>query len=130
MRDFESSVTVRVSPEEAFRFLADPGNLPRYVATMVLARPEQGERLRVAADVEGRHEEGDARFRADPQDRRVEWGSDDSRGYRGWIQVSGADGGSSVTIHLHLARDEAEAEVIKVLDETVGNIERLLGAAS
>ncbi len=94
---------------------------------MVLAEPEEGERLRVAAEVEGRHEEGDARFRADPSQRRLEWGAADGSGYRGWLQVSEASEGAAVTIHLHLEHDDDEAEINRVLDETVKNIERLLG---
>jgi hypothetical protein len=37
--------------------------------------------------------------------------------------------GSLVTIRLHIERDEDEAEINRVLDETVKNIERLLGTA-
>lgn len=128
MPDFERTTTVSVSPDEAFGFLAEPRNLPQYIATMVLAQPEAGERLRVAAEVEGRHEEGDARFRSDAAQRRMEWGAEGASGYRGWLQVSNADGGSSVTIHLHLAHDEDESEINRVLDETVRNIDQLLGA--
>lgn len=129
MRDFERSVTVTADPDEAFRFLADPGNLPRYIARMVLARPEDGERLHVAADVEGRHEEGHARFRPDPAARCLEWGAEQGSGYRGSLQVSEDAQGALVTIRLHLNRDEDEAEVNRVLDETAANIERLLSPA-
>jgi hypothetical protein len=127
MPDFERSATVAAGPEDAFRFLADPGNLPRYIARMVLAEPGEGERLRVAAEVEGRHEEGDARFWTDPSRRRVEWGAEEGSGYRGWLQVSEASEGAAVTIHLHVEHGDDEAEINRVLDETVMNVERLLG---
>lgn len=129
MRDFERTATVGANPDEAYQFLADPKNMPGYIATMVLARPEEGNRLRVAADVEGRHEEGDASFRANPSRHRLEWGSEDASDYHGWIQVTPAGNGSSVTIHLHLDREEDEAEVNRVMDETVQNIQRLLGSS-
>jgi uncharacterized protein YndB with AHSA1/START domain len=128
MRDFERTVIVSAAPDEAYRFLADPGNMPGYIATMVLARPEEGNRLRVAADVEGRHEEGDARFRTNPGERLLEWGAEDDSHYYGWMRVSPDGNGSSVTIHLHVARDEDEAEVNRVMDETGQNIQRLLGS--
>jgi uncharacterized protein YndB with AHSA1/START domain len=128
MPDFERTATVAVSPEEAFRFLADPANLPRYVATMTAAQPEDGGRLHVAAEVQGRHEEGEARFRSDPAQRRIEWGAEAGSGYGGWLQVSPSDGGSSVTIHLHVVHDQDRSEIDRVLDETAATIERLLGA--
>jgi uncharacterized protein YndB with AHSA1/START domain len=126
MAEFERTVTVATAPDNAFRFLADPRNLPRYVARMTVAQPEGGNTLRVAAEVEGRHEEGDARFRSDPAARRIEWGAGNSTGYRGWLQVAESGDGASVTIHLHVEREEDEAEIDRVLDETVSNIERLL----
>lgn len=129
MPDFQRSTTVNVDPERAFMFLADPANLPRYVAEMVLAQPEDGERLRVAAHVEGRHEEGDARFHTDPFRRYMEWSGEPSSSYRGSLQVSESGTGSSVTIRLHDERDENALEINRVLDETMKNIERLLGTA-
>ena len=129
MSEFERSVTVTASPNDAFQFLANPSNLPRYVATMVLAEPEEGERLRVAAEVEGRHEVGDAQFRTNPAQRRVEWGGEEGNRYRGWLQVLPAGNGAEVTIHLHVVRGEDEAEINRVLDETVENIAQILGAS-
>ncbi|HZU11513.1 MAG TPA: SRPBCC family protein [Chloroflexota bacterium] len=126
MPEFERTTTVPASPDDAFRVLADPRNLPRYVATMTTSEPTGADRLHVAADVEGRHEEGDARFRADREQRRMEWGGESSRGYRGWIQVAGAGDGASVTIHLFVEHTGDEEEINRVLDESVGNIRRLL----
>jgi uncharacterized protein YndB with AHSA1/START domain len=129
MADFERTATVSAGPEEAFQFLADPANLPRYVATMRLATPDSGDRLHVAAEVQGRHEEGDTCFRADASRNCIEWGAGEGAGYGGWLQVSPSSGGSSVTIHLHVQHDHDEAEINRVLDETVANIERLLTSA-
>ncbi len=70
MVDYERTVSVDAAPEDAFRFLTDSSNLPRYVATMVSAGPREGDRLRVAAEVAGRHEEGEARVRVDEARRR------------------------------------------------------------
>ncbi|HLJ67727.1 MAG TPA: SRPBCC family protein [Chloroflexota bacterium] len=126
MRDFERSTTVAIGPDEAYRFLAEPANLPRYVATMTRAQPEEGDRLWVAAEVQGRHEEGNVRFHADVSRRRLEWGAGGPAQYGGWLQVAAGDGGASVTIHLHVEHDEDEAEINRALDETVTNINRLL----
>lgn len=127
MPEFERTVTVPASPDNAFQYLGDPRNLTAYVAEMVLARPEGGDRMRVAAEVQGRHEEGEAHFRADASERRLEWGGQDASSYQGWLQVSDANAGSTVTIHLHVAHEHDEAEINRALDETVTNIERLLG---
>jgi len=125
--DYERTATVTTAPEDAFRFLADPGNLPKYVATMSAARPEQGHRLHVAAEVQGRHEEGDARFNTDASQRRIEWGAGGRSGYEGSIEVSGTNGGSSVHIRIHVELEHDEREINRAMDEAVSNIERLLG---
>lgn len=128
MADYERTVTVTTAPDAAFRFLTDPSNLPRYIATMVLAEPKEDEQLRVAAEVQGRHEEGDARVQVDSTVRRMDWSAQSESGYRGWLQVSPSGEGSAVTVHIHVARDEDEAEINRVLDETLANAERLLAS--
>jgi hypothetical protein len=126
MAEFERSTTVAAPADDAFRYLADAANLPSYIATMVMAEPASLDRLRVAADVEGRHEEGEASFRADAGSRRLEWSGDPQSAYRGWLEVSETEGGSSVTVHLHTEREEDAAEVDRALDETVRNIKTRL----
>jgi uncharacterized membrane protein len=129
MPDYERTVTVGTDAEKAYEFLSDPNSLPRYVATMVMATAQRGDRLRVAADVEGRHEEGDAMFRTDASQRRVEWGAEDGSSYRGWLQIIPV--GNRSTVHLHLSVPEAgdERQINEALDQTMGNIERILGTA-
>jgi uncharacterized protein YndB with AHSA1/START domain len=127
MTDHERTVTVSAAPDDAFGSLTDPSALPRYVATMISAEPGEGDRLRVAADVAGRHEEGEARVRVDGAARRMEWAGEEGSGYRGWLEVVAAGAGSSVTIHIEGARDDERAEIDRALDETAANIERMLG---
>jgi hypothetical protein len=126
MADFERSLSVVASPSAAFSALSDVRNLPRYVATMVMATRGQGDDLHVAADVQGRHEEGDARFHVDQAGRRLDWGGEGESHYRGWLQVLESAEGSSVTVHIHTVHDQDPAEVDRALDETMLNIERLL----
>jgi hypothetical protein len=127
MAEFERSVSVATSPGAAFSALSDVRNLPRYVATMVTATRGQGDDLHVAADVQGRHEEGDARFHVDQAGRRLDWGGEGESHYRGWLQVLESAEGSSVTVHIHTVHDQDPTEVDRALDETMLNIERLLG---
>lgn len=130
MPDYERTVTVSADPQAAFSFLSDTANLPKYVATMALARPESGDRLRVAADVQGRHEEGEAMFRTDASARLIEWGGENGSGYSGRLQVVPSGAGSMVTVHLHLEHQEDETEINRVLDDTASNIQRLLGGST
>jgi uncharacterized membrane protein len=127
MPDYDRTVTVYGNAEAAYTFLADPQNLPQYVATMVMARPEGHDNLRVAADVQGRHEEGAASFRADPSAHRISWGAQDGHDYSGWLQVTPEGNNVEVHLHLHVPEAREEAEVERALDETMSNIQRLLG---
>jgi hypothetical protein len=116
---------VNAGPDEAFITLANVDNLPRYVATMTRADETGNQTLHVAADVEGRHEEGNAAFRPDPARHRIEWGGEDGSRYNGWMQIAPDGSGSSVTIHLHVPHTGEDAEINRVLDQTVNNIQRL-----
>jgi hypothetical protein len=129
MAEYERTVTVAADPDAAFAFLADPRNLPRYVATMVSAEAEESERVHVAAEVQGRHEEGDARLHVDRALRRMEWSGRHEGDYNGSLEVAAAGLGSSVTVHIHVAHEHDAAEVERTLDETAANIARLLAAA-
>lgn len=125
MPDFERNTTVNANPDDTFRTLANVKNLPRYVATMTRADETGNETLHVAADVEGRHEEGNAAFRQDARQHRIEWGGEDGSNYNGWMAIAPAGNGSSVTIHLHVPHTGEDAEINRVLDQTVSNIRGL-----
>ena len=130
MAEFERSATIPASADATYEYLADPKHMPDYVATMTQAREALGGHLHVAADVQGRHEEGEAMFLADPAARRLEWGREGHE-YHGWLAVAGITGAetSRVTIHLE-THDEADAdEIERSLDETMRNIERAMSAA-
>jgi hypothetical protein len=129
MADYEQSTPVHATPSAAYTYLADPRHMPEYVATMTQARPSGGGHLHVAADVENRHEEGEATFRADPLTRRLEWGRE-GHDYQGWLSVGGGggEGDATVTIHLRTHDDTDRAVVEQSLAETLANIERALSA--
>jgi carbon monoxide dehydrogenase subunit G len=121
MPEYERSGPVNAKPDAVFAFLSDIRHLPEYIPDMVLARAE-GDRLRVAADVEGRHEEGTASFKADSQQRRIDWGAAGTAGYGGWLQVSASDPGSTVTIHLSTDRASDDAQIQASLSQALANI--------
>jgi len=121
MPDYEETGSVAAAPDAVFAYVSDVSHLTDYVPNMTLARSE-GDRLQVAAEVQGRHEEGAARFQADQGSRRVEWGGHGPGGYRGWLQVSVSEEESSVTIHLSTDREEDAEEIRRSLSQALGNI--------
>ena len=121
MAEFEDRTRVQASADAVFGYVSDPAHLTEYVPDMTAAERRGGD-LRVAAEVEGRHEEGSASFRPDPDRRRIEWASADGSGYRGWLAIDGRDGSADVTIHLSTHID-ADADLIRSsLRTALGNI--------
>jgi uncharacterized protein YndB with AHSA1/START domain len=127
MAQYERSATIDAPPAATYDYLADPRHMPEYVATMTQARQSDRDHLHVAAEVEGRHEEGEAMFRSDPSSRRLEWGRE-GHAYRGWLTVGGVDDESTsrVTIHLETHDESDPAEIERTLEETLANIRNAL----
>jgi len=119
---------VNASPEAVFAYLSDIDHLTDYIPGMVLAR-EEGERLRVAAEVQGRHEEGAAWLRTDRDLRRIEWGGEGAAGYGGWLKVTESAPGSAVTIHLRTDRESDAEEIRASLARALANIKEQLAGS-
>jgi uncharacterized protein YndB with AHSA1/START domain len=132
MADYERTVELAAPADRAFECLADPANMPKYVAMMTRAEPQGGETVHVAAEVQGRHEEGDAHLHADPAHRRLEWGGEGEGGYRGWLEVSESAGGSTVRVHIHAEHDSGDdvAVINRGFDESMARMKALVEADS
>ncbi len=114
--EHEHTEFVAASPERVFGALTDVGNLPRYVPQVIAAERLDGDKIRVQARYEGHTQEGEAWFRTDAAQRRIEWGSPGSE-YRGWIQVSPEGEGSRLTLFLATVQGDApDYEVMGTLD--------------
>ena len=126
--DYVRTVGLAAPADRVFECLADPANMPKYVAMMTTAVPRGGDTVHVAAEVQGRHEEGDAQVRADPDRRRLEWGGAGEGRYRGWLEVVEATDGSSVTVQIHTEHDSPgdEAVINRAFDETMERIKQLV----
>lgn len=112
----EHTQHVAASPDQVFTALADVGNLPRYVPQVTSAERLDGEKVKVTARYEGHTQEGEAWFRTDEGERRIEWGSPGSD-YHGWIQVNPDEQGSRLTLYLATAHGDApDSEVMGTLD--------------
>jgi uncharacterized protein YndB with AHSA1/START domain len=131
MADFERSATIHAPADATYEYLEDPRHMPEYVAMMTEAQEAPGGHLHVAAEVRGRHEEGEAMFLSDPAARRLEWGREGHE-YHGWMAVTGLTGAptSTVTIHLETHEETDAAEVERALDETLRNIEHAMSAST
>ena len=121
MPEYEVSGSVNASPETVFAYLSDTDHLTDYIPDMVLAR-EEGDRVRVVAEVQGRHEEGAAWLHADSDLRKIEWGGQGTARYGGWLQVTGSGPDSTVTIHLSTDRISDAEEIRGSLSQALANI--------
>lgn len=121
--EHEHTEFVAAAPSDVFAALADVGNLPRYVPQLTGAEPLDGDRIRVTARYEGHTQEGEAWFRADGEQSKIEWGADG--GYRGWIEV--APEGDGTRLRLFLATVHGDAPDVEVMG-TLDAIRRLVEA--
>lgn len=121
MPDFERSQQLPVDADTAFEYVANPRHLPEFVAMMSDARPA-GSSLHVSAEVNGRHEEGDAPFHADLGRRSLEWGGGDPD-YHGSLRIEPIDHrSSSAHLSLHTPDDTERRDVERALDQTMDNL--------
>jgi hypothetical protein len=105
---------VAASPDRVFDVLREPESLAQFVPQ--LRRVERhGDRVEVEARYGGRTQQGEAYFRTDESDRKIEWGTD--AGYRGWLEIEPDDEGSMLTLGLHTTHvDHADHDVAGTLD--------------
>jgi hypothetical protein len=111
----EHTEHVAAAPDAVFAAISDVKNLPRYVPQITAARPTGGDRVEIDARYEGREQHGEASFRVDPAERRIEWSS--AGGYRGWMSVAADGDGSRLTLFLETRHgSERDHDVAATLD--------------
>ncbi len=114
--EHEHTEHVAASPDQVFAALADIGNLPKYVPQVTAVQPGDGESLTIEARYDGHTQRGEAWFRTDASDRRIEWGAPGGE-YHGWIRVNPEADGSRLTLYLATSRgDASDHEVMGTLD--------------
>lgn len=113
--DHEHTEHVAAAPDAVYAAISDVRNLPRFVPQMTAARPSGGDRVEIDARYEGREQHGDASFRADDGERKIEWSA--PSGYHGWMKVEPDGDGSRLTLFLHtLHGTERDHDVSATLD--------------
>src|SRR5689334_12892361 len=110
MSEHERSISVDVTPREAFRYLSSVSNLTDFVPHLRRIREDEHDHVFGIVDFgEGRQEEVSGFFRADEANLRLDWESDGTPGYRGWLTVQ-PEGENRSRITVHISMQGAAAE--------------------
>lgn len=133
--EFEAERAMPADAQAVFEVVANLDILTEWLPSQVDVRPVgEGE---VHAQVEQRHVDVDGLVRVRPEQLRVEWGSEATPDYAGWLQVEHADPGrSSVVLHLSFLGHQPETrphghareEVQAWLADGLERLERLVAA--
>jgi carbon monoxide dehydrogenase subunit G len=111
----EHTEHVAATPDVIYAAISDVSNLPKFVPQLTAVRAAGEGHVEVDARYEGHEQHGEASFRADERERRIEWGA--ASGYRGWMQVDPDGEGSRLTLFLETKHDvPSDQEVAATLD--------------
>ena len=111
----EHTEHVAAPPESVYAAISNVSNLPRFVPQLTGVRQLEGERVEVDARYEGHDQHGEASFRADDAERRIEWGS--ASGYRGSMKVDADGDGARLTLFLDTPHgSERDHDIAATLD--------------
>jgi osmotically-inducible protein OsmY len=88
---FRHHLDLRVTPNEAYRFLSSVHTLPVYLPFVQRVRMDREEHITLLMNHGGRTLDWHGYFRVSPNLGLVEWGSDSAPEYHGWMQVQGED---------------------------------------
>ena len=113
--EHEHTEHVAAAPEKVYAAIADVSNLPKFVPQMTGVRSSGDGRVEVDARYGGHEQHGEATFKTDDAQRRIEWSS--PSGYRGWMQVDADGDNSRLTLFLHTEHSsERDTDVAGTLD--------------
>jgi uncharacterized membrane protein len=94
----EHTEHVAAPADAVYAAISDLDNLPRFVPQMTAVRRGDGDHVEVDARYEGHTQHGQASFRRDDAERRIEWSS--PSGYHGWMRVDPDGDASRLTLFL------------------------------
>jgi uncharacterized membrane protein len=111
MSEHQRTFTVRAPAQETYRYLSSVDNLPDFVPYLESLREEEdGHVFGIAYYGEGRRAEVSGFFRAYPAEQRLDWESDGTPSYAGWLRIE-PDGAESCRVTAHISMPSAIAEV-------------------
>ena len=111
----EHTEHVAASAEAVYAAISNLSNLPRFVPQMTAVRRATGDRVEVDARYDGHEQHGEASFKADDGERRIEWSA--PSGYHGWMKVDPDGDGSRLTLFLDTRHgSERDHDISSTLD--------------
>ncbi|MEU7260411.1 SRPBCC family protein [Streptomyces rimosus] len=124
MSEYERSRTMPALPEHVFDQASNVGQLDSWLPQELHVRAEELPAVTVHEDRTG--EDAPALFRAERDQMRLEWGTRETGGYAGWLQVAGiGSGASEVTVHLSFFEEQHDPGEKAVNTELDRSLERL-----
>ncbi|MDO9709692.1 SRPBCC family protein [Paracraurococcus lichenis] len=124
MGEYTGRIQIARPPAEVFAFLADLRNMPRYLPTVSHVGPQGHHDDHDDVAIEGKAEDRTYRdegwLKAEPEGRRMRWGSHSLKDYGGTLQVTEASGGAAVEMRLQLT---PKPEVAERMQREHGNVD-------
>jgi uncharacterized protein YndB with AHSA1/START domain len=124
MAEFEASRVIPVPPEQLFAVASDVQRMAAWLPAGA-ARATGPDTVHMT----GRDGEQDARWRAQPDQRRIEWGARTGGDYAGWLQVyafGADDGASEAKLHLSFLGDQPQTHGGSAARDVHAELERAL----
>lgn len=133
MDEVTGRIEIQRSPAEVFAFLADTRNMPRYLPTVRHVVPQGDGRVAVEGETDGHPYRDEGWFQAEPETRRLRWGTGDGSRYRGELEVRERAGRAELALRLHLAPHGGHARRLQDGAGSIGHgarlaVERCLGS--
>jgi hypothetical protein len=137
MGEYTGRIEIARPPTEVFAFVADLRNMPRYLPTVTRVGPQghhdQHDDVAVEGEADGHQYRNDGWVKAEPEARRMRWGSHTLQDYGGSLTVTEATGGSAVELKLSLTPKPEVAERMQQEHGSVDHgmrlsVERTLGS--
>jgi uncharacterized membrane protein len=124
--EYEDKIDINAPVDDVFRFLSSVHDLPSYLPAMKEVRQEQGDHIFAVAEMAGKNVELNGFFRVDEESRRINWGSDGTPDYRGWLELRSGAPGTHLTVHLSIAGDRDDPEIRTALEHVMQSIKRIV----
>lgn len=103
MAEFETERPIALPAAVVFEVASDMERMADWLPTTMAVDPAGSNRVHVEGTVRGREYSATGLIGVRREQRRLEWGSQDSPDYAGWLQVAAADDGESSSVTLHLS---------------------------
>jgi uncharacterized membrane protein len=111
MSEHERTISVQAPAQEVFRYVSSISNLNEFVPHLQAVREdEENHVFGIVNWGDGRRNEVSGFFRADEANWRLDWESDGTPEYQGWMQIA-PQGRDRTQITVHLSMPAAAMEV-------------------